>query len=63
MTQQLKLDIDRPAWHETSYKSEVTNSWDARRDTGAKSTDSRTESSDHSSKETFDFSKPNPSGF
>ena len=26
MSQQLKLDIDRPAWHETNYKSVLSDS-------------------------------------
>ena len=32
MTRQLELDINRPAWHETDYRTEVSNLWDVRRD-------------------------------
>jgi len=32
MSRQLELDINRPAWHETNYRNEVSNLWNVRRD-------------------------------
>ena len=32
MSRQLELDINRPAWHETDYRSEVTSLWNVRRE-------------------------------
>ena len=32
MSRQLELDINRPAWHETDYRTEVSNLWNVRRD-------------------------------
>jgi len=29
MSRQLELDINRPSWHETNYKSEGFENWDS----------------------------------
>ena len=39
MNRQLELDINRPAWNETDYKTEVSDLWSVRREKTTKDSD------------------------